>query len=323
MLVTERPGRLRVVRDGVLLDAPVAGVPAVHARKQGGLFEAVPHPDFAANRWLYLTFAMAEGDRNTLALARGRLEETQGGYRLDGVETLFVAEAWRDTNAHYGGRMAWAPDGTLLLTSGEGYTYRLEAQALDSHFGKVLRLTEDGGAAPGNPFVGREDALPDIWSYGHRNPQGIDIAPDGTVYLNEHGARGGDEINIVRPGRNYGWPAVTYGLDYSGARYSPWREGQGTEPPLTYWTPSIAPSSLLVYDGTAFPQWQGRLMSAALAGKHIRIVDPAAPADQLELLSGRGDRVRDVAVGPDGELYATTETKEGRGGQVLRIIHRR
>ena len=316
VLITERPGRLRVLRGGELLG--VEGVPPVQTGGQAGLFEAFAHPDFAQNGLLYLTYAEPLGDRNTLALGRARYVPTPEGARLDGFEVIFRAEAPRRTRAHYGARTAWLPDGTLLLTSGEGYGLRLEAQNLGSHLGKTLRLTEDGEAAPGNPFAGREGALPEIYTLGHRNPQGI-VRVGSRVFAHEHGPKGGDELNLIEPGANYGWPAASYGLDYSGAMITPFATWEGTEQPLVQWTPSIAPSALAYYDGAMFPRWRGQLMASALAHKHVRLIDPTDPTRQRELFGELGMRIRDVAVAPDGAVWLALETGGEGGGRVVRV----
>ena len=321
VLVTEKPGRLRVVRGGALLAAPVRGLPDVHHAGQAGLFEAAPHPAFEENGLLYLTYAVGGPGANTLALGRGRYVPTEEGADLVGFEELFRADAVRASDSHYGGRIAWMADGTLLLTSGEGYRYRYAAQDLGSHLGKVLRLTEDGAPAPDNPFAGTPGVLPEIYTYGHRNPQGI-VRVGDVVYEDEHGPRGGDEVNTLRPGANYGWPVATYGLDYSGVRVSPFAEWEGTEQPLAYWTPSIAPSSLAYYDGDAFPAWRGMLMASALAGpgvgRHVRLFDPEAPTRQTELFGELGARVRDVAPAPDGTVWLALE--EDGAGRVVRVV---
>ncbi len=319
MLVTERAGRLRIVRDGALLAEPVSGLPDIVVDDQGGLFEAVPHPDFANNAWVYLTYSSGELDASTLTLARARFTATETSARLEDLEVLFEADALRPTTNHYGGRMIWLPDGTLLLTSGDGYTHRLNAQNLSDHFGVVVRLTEDGAAPPNNPFVDEPDARPEIWSYGHRNPQGIALAPDGVVYTNEHGPLGGDEINRTAAGENYGWPIATYGRDYTGAPMSPFTSYEGMVDPLTFWTPSIAPSDLLFYTGEAFPDWNGKLLSTALAGQQVRMFDPDNPdAEQVALFTERNMRLRTIAQGPDGLIYIGAENGED-GGQIWRV----
>lgn len=318
VLITERGGKLRLMRNGQLLEDPVSGVPPVFARSQAGLFEIAPHPRFAENSWVYLTYADGTKKRNTLKLARARYVPTETGARLEDLSVLFEAKAYRNSAAHYGARFVFLSDETLLLTSGEGYAYRHEAQKLDSHFGKILRLTDTGEPAPDNPFIGVSGALPEIWSYGHRNQQGIALASDGTVYSNEHGARGGDEINIIVPGSNFGWPLVTWGVDYSGAQISPYTKTANTVQPLLYWTPSIAPSSLMYYEGDAFPEWRGLLFSSGLATREIRVIDPTEPgAEQFSLLADLNVRIRDVSAGPDGFIYALTEG-EG-GGKILRL----
>ena len=323
VLVTEKPGRLRVVREGALLDAPVVGVPAVHYASQAGLFEASPHPDFASNRLLYLTYAVPAEGGNTLALGRGRYVATPEGASLEGFEELFRADAIRQSDAHYGGRMVWMPDGALLLTSGDGYRHRYEAQELDSHFGKVLRLTEDGEAAPGNPFADTPGALPEIYTYGHRNPQGIARVGEA-VFESEHGPRGGDEVNALTPGGNYGWPVATYGLDYSGVAVSPFAAWDPSAQPLFHWTPSIAPSALAYYDGAAFPRWRGLLMSSALAepgvGRHVRAFRPSDPTRQTALFGELGARIRDVAPAPDGTVWLALEGDGDAGGRIVRVL---
>ena len=316
ILVTERPGRVRVLRGGAVLD--LAGVPEVHTGGQAGLFEAFPHPGFAQNGLLYLTYAVGPRSASTLALGRGRYVVTEDGATLEDFRELFRADAARPSDAHYGGRAAWLPDGTLLLTSGEAYGQRLRAQDLGSHLGKVLRLTDEGQPAPGNPFAGREGALPEIYSLGHRNPQGI-VRVGTRVFANEHGPRGGDELNLVEAGANYGWPGVSYGLDYSGALITPFATWEGTEQPLVQWTPSIAPSALAYYDGLMFPRWRGQLLTSALAHKHVRLVDPADPTRQQTLFAELGMRVRDVSVAPDGAVWLALETKTGDGGRVVRV----
>ena len=318
ILVSERGGELRLIRDGILLNVTVAGVPDVYTRSQAGLFEVQAHPRFEENGWVYLTYAHGTNRRNTLRLARARYIPTDEGAKLEDLSLLFEADAFRSSAAHYGGRFVFLPDETILLTSGEGYAHRHEAQRLDNHFGKTLRLTDAGKPPADNPFFDVAGALPEIWSFGHRNHQGIVLASEGIVYSNEHGARGGDEINIIKPGANFGWPLVTWGVDYSGAQISPYAETAGTEQPILHWTPSIAPASLMYYTGNAFPEWKGLLFSAALATRELRVVDPAEPGvTQFSLLKELDVRIRDVAMGPDGNIYVLTEGADG--GQVLKI----
>lgn len=318
ILVTERPGRLRAIRDGQLDPQPVAGVPEVYAARQGGLMDVVLHPDFSDNRLVYLTYAHGDSAANATRVARARLD----GGALSNLEVVFTATPTKDTAAHYGARIAFLPDGTFLLTVGDGFDYREQAQKLDSHLGKVLRLNADGSVPEDNPFVGRDGARPEIWSYGHRNQQAILFdAGSGRVYENEHGPRGGDEINIIERGKNYGWPIATYGIDYSGAIISPYTEYEGTEQPILHWTPSIAPADMTLYTGDLFPQWKGDLFVAALAAMQVRRVDleNGVVAGQEVLFDELGERIRDVTTAPDGSLYLTTDSAEGR---VLRVVPR-
>lgn len=309
MLVTERPGRLRQIVDGRLDPAPIAGVPAVNAAGQGGLFEVLPAPDFADSGWLYLSYAHGDARGNTTRLARARLQ----GHALVDLEVLFEAQPPRATAVHYGGRMAWLPDGTLLLTLGDGFDYRERAQALDDHLGSIVRLRADGGVPDDNPFVGRSDARPEIFSYGHRNVQGIVVA-GSTVYAHEHGPRGGDELNRLLPGRNYGWPITSFGLDYSGAKVTPFADYPGIVAPLLHWTPSIAPAGLAWFEDARYPEWRGSLFVAALAERSLRRLWFAADGSlqQEVLLRELGERLRDVRVGPDGALYLLTDSAQGR-----------
>ncbi|HKL63701.1 MAG TPA: PQQ-dependent sugar dehydrogenase, partial [Woeseiaceae bacterium] len=229
---------------------------------------------------------------------------------------IFTVEPEKDTPQHYGGAMAWLGDGTLLLTTGDGFDYREAAQDLDSQMGKVVRMNPDGTPAEGNPFP----EAPYVWSYGHRNPQGLSVAADGTVWLHEHGPKGGDEVNIVEPGVNYGWPVITYGLDYNGAYVSPFTEMEGMAQPLHVWTPSIAPSGLTVYEGAPFPEWRGDLFAGALVGKDVRRLDvEGGEIVGEEVLFGEiGERIRDVATGPDGAIYILAEGEPGTLWRVSR-----
>lgn len=315
MLVTERAGRMRVIcRDGAL-SPPLAGVPEAFVRSQAGLFDVVLAPDYDDTGWLYLSLADGTARANTTRLVRGRLD----GERLVDVETLFTAMPRRGTPAHYGGRMAWLPDGTLVLALGDAFELREHAQKLDDHLGTIVRLNADGSVPADNPFVDRPDALPEIYSYGHRNAQAILYDADHDLLLaHEHGPRGGDELNHIRPGRNYGWPVITYGVDYSGSRISPYTEKEGMEQPLIDWTPSIAPAGMALYDGDAFPEWRGDLFVATLVEPGIRRVLRDGPdiVGEEVLLQDAGQRIRDVRVGPDGLLYLLTDYADGA---VLRV----
>ena len=309
MLITERPGRLRLVRAGRLLPDAVAGVPEVWARGQGGLLDVAPHPEFARNRLVYLSYSKPGPRGATTALARARLEDM----RLAGFEDLFVAEAWGRGGAHFGSRIVFDREGRIFLSVGERGE-KTPSQDLASHKGKIVRLAEDGRAAPGNPFAGRAGALPEIFSYGHRNPQGMALHPaTGALWANEHGARGGDEINLVRPGVNYGWPVITLGVDYSGAKIGEGTHKEGMEQPLHHWTPSIAPSGMAIYDGAAFPKWRGSVFSGALVLQHLNRVafDGTRPVRQERLLTELRQRIRDVRQGPDGYLYILTDEPRG------------
>jgi glucose/arabinose dehydrogenase len=316
MLVTERVGRLRLIKGGALLAQPIAGVPAVHTGSQAGLFDIVLHPNFAQNHLVYLTYAAGTKVANGTRVARARFD----GIALRDLHVIFTAMPLKDTDNHYGGRMAFLPDGTFALTIGEGFEYREKAQDLASDLGKIVRLNEDGSVPRDNPFVGQASIRPEIYTWGHRNSQGLLFdAPSGRLYETEHGPRGGDELNIIVAGRNYGWPVITYGMDYSGAYVSPYSQRQGLEQPVIYWTPSIAPSGLAMYRGDKFPAWKGDLFVGSLAFKHLRRVHLDERGDvavQEQFLNDLHWRIRDVRAAPDGYLYVCTDEDDGR---VLRL----
>lgn len=299
-LVTELGGRLRALDASGRPGEPIANVPAVYFAGQGGLFDVLPHPEFASNRLVYLSFAEGSPGDNGTAIARGRLLRNE----LQDVEIIFRNFSRKDTAVHYGGRMAFLLDGTLLLTTGDGFDYREAAQDVGSGLGKVLRMNDDGSAATGNPFPGS----PYVFTYGHRNPQGLAVSAQGIIWLHEHGPRGGDELNRLEPGVNYGWPAITYGVDYSGAVISPYTEWQGMAQPEKYWVPSIAPSGLSIYEGDLFPDWQGDLLLGALVDQEVRRVDLSdnRVVGEEVLFEELNARVRDVRVGPEGALYVLT-----------------
>ena len=322
-LITERPGPLRLLRDGKLVDEPITGVPEVCACGQGGLLDVALHPDFADNGYIYLTYAAGTEDANRTTLARGRLD----GMRLEDVEVLFQNADAKSGGQHFGSRLAWLPDGTLLMSIGDGGNpplsfggdvIRKQAQNLGTHFGSIVRLRDDGSAPADNPFAGRPGARPELYSYGHRNIQGLTYdAGRGVVWANEHGSKGGDELNRISAGGNYGWPEVTYSREYWGPRISEETSRPGIVEPVLVWTPSKAPSGLAVYTGPEFPDWRGDLFSGALKFKQVRRIhiEEGAAAGEQKLSIGK--RVRDVRQGPDGGLYLLTDEADGA---LLRIV---
>ena len=308
MLFTERPGQLRIVRDGVLLADPVPGVPEVHARGQGGLLDVVPHPDFAANRLIYLSFSKPDpsGEGSTTAVVRGRFENG----RLSDVEEIF--EAVTEGRGHYGSRLAFDGDGYLFITVGErqvpsrGDLEAHPAQDISNHHGTINRLHDDGRVPADNPFVDVEGALPEIWSYGHRNPQGLAIHPEtGDIWATEHGPQGGDELNLIRPGLNYGWPVIGYGVNYrSGLAIHEGTHRDGMEQPAHFWVPSIALSGLMVYTGDKFPDWRGNIFAGGLDGRQLaRLTMDGQDVVIEETLVNDIWRIRDVRQGLDGYIY--------------------
>ena len=302
----------------VSVSAPVSGVPAVFAKGQGGLFDVVLHPQYSTNGWLYLSYAHGSEDANATRLARARLT----GNSLVDVEVLFTASPWKNTPVHYGGRIAFMPDNTLLLTIGDGFDFREQAQRNANHLGTIVRLSDDGSIPADNPYVGSEESLPAIWSYGHRNPQGIVVLADsGQVLAHEHGPAGGDEINRIEAGFNYGWPIATYGDDYSGAAISPFTSYPGTQQPLLHWSPSIAPAGMAIGYGDAFPGLRGDWLIAALRAREVRRVhvNEDQTLIQQSLFTELDVRVRDVRVSPDGTIYLLTDAKDG---QVLHVTPR-
>ncbi len=326
-LVTERPGRLRAIRNGRLDPTPIPGTPDVLVAAerglifQSGLFEVSPHPNFAQNRQLYLTYAHGTQQENRLRLARGTFD----GQRITDLRVIFEVSQPKPEFQHYGGRILWLPDGTLLLSVGDGGNppvavggglSRLQAQRTDSHIGKILRLRDDGTAPPDNPFVGQAGARPEVYSLGHRHIQGLARHPDGRIFATEHGPLGGDELNLIRPGANYGWPVVGWGRDYAGA--APVGTGQRSAPgmvdPVLVWYPSvIGASGLMIYSGDRFPNWRGNIFAGGLATQDIRrtVLNPDGTVAQHESMR-IGQRVRDVRQGPDGLVYVLTDEIHGR-----------
>ena len=318
ILVTERPGRLRLVAKDGRLSPPLGNVPKVFDSGQGGLLDIALDPDFARNRLLYFTYAepgaSSEGGGAGTALASAVFSETT----LTDVKVLFHQQPKLSGGLHFGSRVVVGSDGKLWLGVGERYR-RDEAQKLGVHLGKVMRLNRDGSVPADNPFVGRGDARPEIWSYGHRNIQGMVRHPQtGIVWLHEHGAQGGDEINIPERGKNYGWPVITHGIDYSGARIGIGTAAPGMEQPLLHWTPSIAPSGMAFYTGDRIPAWKGSLFVGSLkfGTLHRVVLDGTRVVRQEQMLKEIDDNIRDVRDGPDGFLYLATDNPRGR---ILRL----
>lgn len=301
ILVTERPGRLRLVRNGVLEPEPIAGVPEVWARGQGGLLDVAVHPDFERNRLVYLSYSKPGPDGATTAVARGRLV----GGRLEDVEDIFVADAWTNRGQHFGSRLVFDGKGHLFVSIGDRGVMQ-EAQNPGNHQGTIVRLLDDGRVPADNPFVGREGFRPEIYAYGIRSPQGLALHPEtGELWETEHGPRGGDEINLILPGRNYGWPTITYGINYDGTKISDHTHMEGMEQPLHYWVPSIATSGLAFYTGDKFPGWKGDVFVGGLAGQQlVRLRFDGTRRVAVEvLLTELKRRIRDVRNGPDGYIY--------------------
>jgi len=317
-LVTERPGRMRVVEADGKLGPPLAGVPAVAAGGQGGLLDLVLDSDFARNRSLYFCFSEAGAGGNGTALARAKLAADRS--RLEEVQVIFRQQPKVASSLHFGCRIVEAADGHLFLTLGERFSRMQDAQKLDNHLGKLVRLDKQGAAARGNPFLGRAGALPEIWSYGHRNPQGAALAPDGTLWIHEHGPQGGDEINLPQAGRNYGWPLATFGENYGGGTIGEGLTAKaGTEQPLHHWVPSIAPSGMAFLSSDRYgAAAKGNLFLGSLKFGYLDRIELAGGKVVREhrLLAGAG-RIRDVRQGPDGLLYVLTDSDNGR---LLRVL---
>jgi glucose/arabinose dehydrogenase len=326
MLVTERPGRIRIVRNGMLLPGEVEGVPTVRARGQGGLLEVKVHPDFARNQYLYLTMSKpsdAEGSEGTTALMRGKLVDD----RLTDLEELFEAKAWSGGGNHFGSRIVFDGNGHLFMTVGDrgarpdpATVFEHPAQDRSNHQGTVLRLNEDGTVPSDNPFVGQSDMLPEIWSYGHRNPQGLAMHPEtGDLWDTEHAPQGGDEVNLVLPGLNYGWPVIGWGLQYGGSVIHESTHRDGMQQPRYIWVPSIGASGLMIYDGDQFPLWRGNLFAGGLAGENIGrlMLDGQSIIGEERVFDGMG-RVRDIRQGPDGFIYVATEHR-GAPSSIYRL----
>jgi aldose sugar dehydrogenase len=314
MLVTERPGRLRIVSPSGALSAPVTGVPAVFAQGQGGLLDVALDPDYETGGWIYLSYAEDRGGgTNATTVMRAKL----AGTALEDAQVIFRQQPAVESPAHFGGRLVFGRDGRLFVTLGERSARHFieRAQSLDDHFGKIVRIERDGGIPTDNPFIGRADDRPEIWSYGHRNPQGAALHPvTGELWSTEHGPKGGDELNIVRAARNYGWPVITYGTAYSGETIGIGTHREGMEQPIHYWTPSIATSGLAFYTSDRIPGWTGSVFVGGLAGRVLARLELDGERVQHEerLLEGLRERIRDVRQVPDGFLYLLTDSPQGR-----------
>jgi aldose sugar dehydrogenase len=321
LLVTERPGRLRIVNQQGQVLPPVAGVPDVYASGQGGLLDVALAPDFASSQWVYLSYAEPRGGgRNGTSVARGKFVATPEAARLQETQVIFRQEPAYASSHHFGSRLIFMPDGSLFVTAGERFSQRDEAQNPSNHIGKLMRIEPDGAAYAGNPK--RPGWRPEVWSIGHRNVQAAALNPtSGKLWTVEHGARGGDEINIPEAGRNYGWPVISYGRNYDGSKIGVGTHKAGMEQPVYYWDPSIAPSGATFYTGALVPEWQGNLFVGALAGQalHRMLLDGDQVVGEEILLSDLGARIRDVRQGADGALWLLTDEDNGR---VLRVLPR-
>ena len=325
MLITERPGRLRIVRDGVLLPEAVSGVPEVLARGQGGLFDVLPHPDFANNNLIYLSYSRPkdDGEGASTGVVRGVFQNDE----FTNIEQIWVAQS--TGNGHYGGRMAFDGEGHLFITAGDrqvpstGDLEKHPAQDPSNHHGVIVRINDDGTIPADNPMIGTPGALGDIYSYGHRNPQGFVINHEtGDLWSTEHGPQGGDELNLIEPGNNYGWPVIGFGVNYgSGSTIHEGTRREGMTNSEQVLVPSIALSGLMIYTGDKFPAWRGNLFAGGMAGEQLArlTLDGQSVASEETLLQGIG-RVRDVRTGPDGYIYVAIEDRAGRPTNVVRLV---
>ena len=316
IIYTEMPGKLKIAS---LLDGSVVtlkNVPKVQYASQGGLSEVVLDPDFESNKKIYLSYSAKNSDgKSTLYLMSAELNEDS----LENNKIIFEAKAPRRIPVHLGAKIAFLEDGTILLASGDGFDHREKAQTLDNHFGKIIRINKDGTIPTNNPFVNVEGALPDIYSYGHRNMQGLIVTKSGQIFEHEHGPRGGDEMNLIEPSLNYGWPAITYGIDYSGAVISPFTEKEGMEQPLFHWTPSIAPSDMIFYEGNRYPKLTNSFLVTALVSKDVKKVTFSESGKELQesLFSELNSRLRNIQASPDGLIYLMTD---GPRGKLIKVV---
>ena len=316
IIYTEMPGKLKIasLSDGSIVT--LRNVPKVQYASQGGLSEVVLDPDFESNKKIYLSYSAKNSDgKSTLYLMSAELNEDS----LENNKIIFEAKAPRRIPVHLGAKIAFLEDGTILLASGDGFDHREKAQTLDNHFGKIIRINKDGTIPTNNPFVDVEGALPDIYSYGHRNMQGLIVTKSGQIFEHEHGPRGGDEMNLIEPSLNYGWPAITYGIDYSGAVISPFTEKEGMEQPLFHWTPSIAPSDMIFYEGNRYPKLTNSFLVTALVSKDVKKVTFSESGKELQesLFSELNSRLRNIQASPDGLIYLMTD---GPRGKLIKVV---
>ena len=315
-LVAMRSGVVRRISAGGEVSPALEGLPASYVLSQGGYFDITLDPGFTDNQRIYLSFAYGTPELNGTRIVTGRLN----GNRVENVTPIFTVSPLKDTAVHYGGKMLFLPDGTLVMTTGDGFEYREAAQDTFNLMGKIIRINSDGSIPADNPYANNGLGNAAVWSYGHRNPQGLVLDKmSGHLYSHEHGAKGGDELNLIKPDTNYGWPAVTKGVNYSGAYVSPLRSAPGIEEPLTYWDPSIGASGLAIYDGDAFPNWRGKLFIGALVDEEVRMLtlSDGRVVDEQAMFSEIGARIRDVRTGPDGMLYLLTDSEQGK---VIRVV---
>ena len=315
VLITERSGQMRAFQFGSGLSAPLKGVPKVVANNQGGLLDVIADPDFSSNQTIYFCYSRPTEGGSSSSVASA----TYTAGELKNVKDIFIADSVVDNGFHFGCRLAFDSENDLYVALGDRYKYMKEAQNTDNHFGKIVRIEKDGSVPKDNPFTDGE--APEVYSYGHRNIQGLTVHPDtGEVWAMEHGPKGGDEINLIEAGNNYGWPVITYGIDYNGDIISDKTHQEGMEQPVLYWNPSIAPSGMTFYKGDVFKAWQGDLLVGALKFRHLRRIsfnDKGEPESQTEYLKDRNERIRDVEVGPNGFIYVLTDEDNGKLLQVM------
>ena len=315
ILFTELPGNLKIANLSDKTITEISNAPEVHYASQGGLSEVILDPAFKSNNKIYLSYsAKNKNNKSTLFLSSAKLKNNA----LEDSKVIFEAIAPRRTSVHLGAKIAFMQDGTLLLNSGDGFDHREKAQYLDNHFGKIIRINTDGTVPQDNPFVNTPGALSEIYSYGHRNMQGLIVTSAGDIYENEHGPKGGDEMNLIKPSLNYGWPAITYGIDYSGALISPFTEKEGMEQPLLHWTPSIAPSDMVYYEDDLYPEFTGSFLVTALVSKDVKKVIFVNDVDKQEsLFSDLNERLRNIEISPAGYIYLLTD---GPGGKLIKVL---